>query len=109
MAERGPLDDVNTVIASLYERLSGDLPGQGSKSDREILASLAADPGVLEALSFPREALRQNKNLTLAKQLLAQGKYRKSPFFKVTILHCVSDSLKVSVNAFIKNVTDNTG
>ena len=77
MAERGPLDDVNTVIASLYERVSGELlPRRGHQSDREIIASLAADPGVLEALSFPREALRQNKNLTLAKQLLAQGEYR---------------------------------
>ena len=76
MAERSPLDDVNTVITSLYERMSSDLPGRGHRSDREILASLVADPAVLEDLSFPREALRQNKNLTLAKQLLAQGKYR---------------------------------
>ena len=77
MAERGPLDDVNTVIASLYERLSGDLlPGRDHQSDREIIASLAADSRVIETLSFPGESLRQNKNLTLAKQLLAQGKYR---------------------------------
>ena len=77
MAELGALDDVNTVIASLYDRVSGDLlPGRGIQSDREIIAFLAADPGVLEALSFPHEALRQNKNLTFAKQLLAQGKYR---------------------------------
>ena len=77
MAERGPLDDVNTVIVWLYERVSGDLlPRRGHQSDREIIASLAADPAVLEALSFPREALRQNKNLTLAKQFLAQGEYR---------------------------------
>ena len=77
MAERGLLDDVNTVIASFCERFSGELsPGRGRHSDREILVSLAADPGVLEALSFPREALKQNKDLALAKQLLAQGKRR---------------------------------
>ena len=78
MAERGLLDDVNTVIASLCERVSRELlPEQGRQSDREILVSLAAVPGVIEALSFPREAMRQNKDLTLAKQLLAQGKCKK--------------------------------
>ena len=82
MAERGLLDDVNTVITSLCERLSEELlPGRGRQSDREILVSLAADPRVLSAFSFPRETLRQNKDLALAKQLLAQGKHRGALYY----------------------------
>ena len=77
MAKSSRLDDLIPTIDSLYDLLSLEVrtrdPALSPSTDREIIEYLAADSRVLEPFSFQPAEIKQNKDLALSKQLLAEG------------------------------------